>query len=67
MKQIIIDALTSGKIVRFYFTSEKIYSANELLDRMEQFPDQIYVGQARYDQDTVVNLNQVTHVKIVKS
>ncbi|MBE6172343.1 hypothetical protein [Enterococcus sp. DIV1304_2] len=67
MKQIIIDALTSGKIVRFYFTSEKSYSANELLDRMEQFPDQIYVGQSRYDQDSVVNLNQVTHVKIVKS
>lgn len=64
MKQIIIDALTSGKKVRFYFAAEANYSADELIDSMKQFPDQIYVGQTRYNQDCVVNLNQVTRVKI---
>ncbi|MEB6147358.1 hypothetical protein [Enterococcus casseliflavus] len=64
MKQIIIDALTSGKIVKFYFVGESNYFASELLDTMEQYPDQIYVGQSIYDQDSVVNLNQVTRVKI---
>lgn len=67
MKQIIIDALTSGKRVRFYFDGESHYSADQLLDSMEQFPDQIYVGQSRYNQDSVVNLNQVTRVRISES
>ncbi|EPH90001.1 hypothetical protein D922_03376 [Enterococcus faecalis 06-MB-DW-09] len=67
MKQIIIEALTTGKIVRFYFSGDSKYYADELIDSMEQFPDQIYVGQSLYDQDSVVNLNQVTHVKITES
>lgn len=67
MKQIIIEALTNGKKVKFYFVGESSYSANELLDSMEQFPNQIYVGQARFNQDSIINLNQVTRVKITEA
>lgn len=65
MKQLIIEALKNGEIVRFKFSDEFTFTSNVLLDELATDPNYIYVGQSKNKSNSrIVNLLEVGTIQI---
>lgn len=65
MKQLIIEALKNGEIVRFKFSDEFTFTSNVLLDELATDPNYIYVGQSTNKSNSrIVNLLEVGTIQI---
>ncbi|WP_270275890.1 hypothetical protein [Enterococcus casseliflavus] len=66
MKDMLIEYLKEGQYIEFHFEKNNFCSADSLIDPLDD-PNYIYVGLTTYQTTYLINLQNVTQIKILSN